>query len=239
MHKGQLEQVLVNLATNARDAMKQGGTFRIETSRIETFRADEEVTSQAVLVVSDTGCGMDERTQEKIFEPFFTTKEAGKGTGLGLAIVHGIIRQHAGQIKVRSEVGRGTTFEIRLPITTRLPRSKQHSSRSEDIEGGKETILIAEDDAQIRDVLQHNLSRLGYRLILAANGQEAIDRFKTEKDQIQLVLLDVIMPEKSGELAYQEIKTLRPDIRSILMSGYTADVIQSHGDILRDVPLLT
>jgi len=177
--------------------------------------------------LTDTGAGMDRETREKIFEPFFTTKEVGKGTGLGLSMVYGIIKQHEGYINVYSEPGRGTTFRIYLPlIEAKVEEIKPEVI--EPVERGTETVLLAEDEDAIREFIKKLLGEYGYKVITAASGQEAVNEFKAHKDKIQLVLLDVIMPNKNGKEAYEEIKKIRPDIKVLFMSGYPADIIHKH-----------
>jgi len=230
---GQIEQVLMNLATNARDAMPKGGLLTIVT---ETLDIDEEFIKEhgfgkegeyALISLTDTGAGMDRETREKIFEPFFTTKEVGKGTGLGLSMVYGIIKQHEGYINVYSEPGRGTTFRIYLPlIEAKVEEIKPEVI--EPVERGTETVLLAEDEDAIREFIKKLLGEYGYKVITAASGQEAINEFKAHKDKIQLALLDVIMPNKNGKEAYEEIKKIRPDIKVLFMSGYPADIIHKH-----------
>jgi len=171
---------------------------------------------------------MDEKTREHIFEPFFTTKEVGKGTGLGLAMAYGIIKQHNGYINVYSEPGRGTTFRIYLPLI----EAKAEEIKPEDIqviEKGTETVLLAEDGAEVREFTKNLLEEYGYNVITVVDGQDAINKFKVHKHSIQLLLLDVIMPNKNGKEAYEEIKQIKPDIRVLFMSGYPADVLHKHG----------
>jgi two-component system, cell cycle sensor histidine kinase and response regulator CckA len=230
---GQIEQVLMNLATNARDAMLEGGFLTIG---MEKIAIDEEFIKEhgfgkegayALIAVTDTGAGMDRETREKIFEPFFTTKEVGKGTGLGLSMVYGIIKQHDGYINVYSEPGSGTTFRIYLPLI----QGKADEIKPEviqTIERGTEIVLLAEDQTEVREFTKKLLEEYGYKVITAGSGQEAIDEFKAHKDEIQLLLLDVIMPNKNGREAYEEIKKIRPDIKVLFMSGYPADIIHKH-----------
>ena len=230
---GQIEQVLMNLATNARDAMPKGGLLTIGT---ETLDIDEEFIKEhgfgnegeyALISLTDTGAGMDRETREKIFEPFFTTKEVGKGTGLGLSMVYGIIKQHEGYINVYSEPGRGTTFRIYLPlIEAKVEEIKPEVIQP--VERGTETVLLAEDEDAIREFIKKLLGEYGYKVITVTSGQEAINEFKAHKDKIQLALLDVIMPNKNGKEAYEEIKKIRPDIKVLFMSGYPADIIHKH-----------
>ena len=232
--RGQIEQVMLNLATNARDAMPDGGELTIQTGmvNVDSSYAEghlfENTGMYAVLTVSDTGMGMDQKTRENIFEPFFTTKEVGKGTGLGLAMVYGIVKQHGGDINVYSEPGKGTTFMVYLPMIATKAEEKSESAESAPL-GSGETILLAEDDPQVRKVTGMYLREFGYRVIEAGNGEEAVKRFLENKDTIAIVLLDVIMPVKNGRDAYEEIKKLNPNIKAIFMSGYTDDIISRKG----------
>jgi two-component system NtrC family sensor kinase len=231
---GQMEQVLMNLANNARDAMPQGGSLTISTDLIEMDDAFVEAHgygrngSYALISVSDTGVGMNSETRTKIFEPLFTTKEPGKGTGLGLAMVYGIIKQHDGFIDVYSEPGKGTHFKIYLPATEAVPAACVTTESVSAVKGGTETILVAEDDEKLRKLSEIVLKQYGYRVISAENGQDAINKFREHMDKIQLVILDMIMPGKSGKEAYDEIKLMRPEMKVIFSSGYTADRIDKH-----------
>jgi len=228
---GQMEQVLMNLATNARDAMPEGGILSISTDIVEM--GDEyikahgygKVGKYVLISISDTGKGMDEKTKERIFEPFFTTKEVGKGTGLGLAIVYGIIKQHNGYIDVDSESGKGTTFRIYLPlIESEVEKEKPHIHVIQ--KGGTETVLIAEDEEDVRGLMKMVLEGHGYKVIEAVDGLDAINKFKENMDKIHLLLFDVIMPNKSGKEAYYAINEIRPGIKALFMSGYSKDIIQ-------------
>ena len=232
---GQIEQLLMNLATNARDAMPTGGSLTIG---IETIQLDEEFTRThgygspgmyAMIWVSDSGVGMDEKTREKIFDPFFTTKEEGKGTGLGLAIVYGIVKQHNGYINVYSEPGKGTTFKIYLPIVKAPKGEKSIEAPSAYPAGGAETILVAEDDAALRKLTSVVLSSFGYTVIEAEDGEDAVNKFRENKDAIRLLLFDIIMPKKNGREAYEEIRKIRPDVKVLFASGYTSDVMWQRG----------
>jgi two-component system cell cycle sensor histidine kinase/response regulator CckA len=235
---GQIVQVLMNLATNARDAMPEGGLLTISTELMEVD--DEYIHTHgygkpgkyAVITVSDTGEGMDEKTRERIFEPFFTTKEAGKGTGLGLSMVYGIITQHNGYINCYSEPKRGTTFRIYRPLIETDVEEKRTEGFSI-IKEGTETVLIAEDDVGVRVSIKETLKGFGYKVIEAVDGEDAIEKFNKNKDRVQLILLDVIMPRKNGNEAYEAMKKVMPDIKVIFMSGYTADIIQKRG-LLKD-----
>ncbi len=230
----QIEQVLINLATNARDAMPAGGSLVIETS---VERLDEEHAlayglrgpgSFAAVTVTDTGKGFDEETQERIFEPFFTTKEAGKGTGLGLSIVHGIIRQHGGHIMVESASGRGSKFKIYLPLVQAKP-GKATAVKSEPATGGTATLLIAEDDGTVRVLLRRMLEGAGYRILEASTGEDAIRTYYQDSDRIELLILDVVMPDRNGKDVYDEIRGMHPNIKALFISGYTADIIHKKG----------
>jgi PAS domain S-box-containing protein len=231
---GQIEQVLMNLATNARDALPKGGTLSISTDEVKLegdFISTHELVQAeryALLTVSDTGAGMDEQTREKIFEPFFTTKGAGQGTGLGLSIVYGIIKQHNGYISCSSKLGCGTTFEIYLPIIT-LQVNKGRSEAQRQAPGGTETILVAEDDQNVRNLVIGYLRSSGYHVIGAADGQEAIDQFTKNEKEIDFLILDVIMPKKSGKEVYDFAKAIHPEIEALFISGYTADDINKKG----------
>ncbi|MBA4349406.1 MAG: hybrid sensor histidine kinase/response regulator, partial [Thermodesulfovibrio sp.] len=234
----QIEQVLMNLTTNARDAMPERGSLTIETGLVEM---DEEFIKAyaygksgryALMIVTDTGIGMDEKTKEKIFEPFFTTKEVGKGTGLGLSTVYGIIKQHNGYINVYSEKGKGTTFRIYLPIIeTKAEEIKLPKEITEikELTGGTETILVAEDEEGVRKFSKSVLEQFGYKVIEAVDGNDAIKKFKEHKDKIHLLFFDVIMPSRSGKEAYNEIKKIKPDIKVLFASGFPAKVIEETG----------
>jgi PAS domain S-box-containing protein len=232
--KGQLEQVLMNLVTNARDAMPRGGNLHIATDRLEITSQNMLAHNIAVpgvyafISVTDNGMGMDRKTQARIFEPFFTTKEVGKGTGLGLAMVYGIIKKHNGFINVYSEPGQGTTFRIYLPLAQ---RAVGEIRREEGIAppSGSETILLVEDDQTVRTVTRTALEAFGYTVIEAADGEEAVRIFRARKDEIQMVLCDVIMPKKNGKETLDELKKMRPDIKALFMSGYTSDIIMQKG----------
>ncbi|MEW6714477.1 MAG: response regulator [Nitrospirota bacterium] len=230
----QIEQVLLNLASNAKDAMPKGGILTIETMPVSTDSAFikthgfGEPGVYALITVSDTGEGMDDRTREKIFEPFFTTKEFGKGTGLGLSIVYGIIKQHNGYINCYSEPGKGTTFKIYLPLI-KEEAEKVEIAETELPKGGTETILVAEDDASVRDLTKQILEGFGYTVIEAVDGIDAVNKFKENKDNVHLLLFDLIMPNKNGKDAYEDIQGIRHDIKVIFTSGYAADIIQRFG----------
>ncbi len=230
----QIEQVLMNLATNSRDAMPDGGSLTIRTELVEFDNEFIKIHGYgrpgfyAFISVEDTGAGMDEETKERIFEPFFTTKEVGKGTGLGLSMAYGIIRQHDGYISVYSKPGKGTTFKIYLPlIKSTIEEEKPVAFPS--IKRGTETVLIAEDDVEVRELTKKVLVGAGYKVLEAKDGTDALKVFIENKDKIHLLILDVIMPKKNGKEVYDEIKKERPDIKAVFMSGYNADVIHNKG----------
>jgi signal transduction histidine kinase/CheY-like chemotaxis protein len=230
-----IEQILLNLATNARDAMPHGGILAIETGRVEDAAAKNITHSFghtgpcAVLSVSDTGTGMDEETRGKIFEPFFSTKELGQGTGLGLAIVYGVVKQNKGHINVYSEIGRGTTFKIYFPLVEEESGVRELIKPSLATTGGKETILLAEDNDMVRELTRHLLTGYGYTVIEAADGEEALSKFRQHGDTIELILADVIMPKMSGRQFCEEALKAKPDIKIIFTSGYPADLVQKEG----------
>jgi|MudIll2142460700_1097286.scaffolds.fasta_scaffold02507_6 PAS domain S-box-containing protein len=233
---GQIEQVLMNLATNARDSMPAGGTLTIETGSIELDEGYAKTHGYgkpgryAVITVSDTGTGMAETTRVRIFEPFFTTKEIGKGTGLGLSIAYGIMKQHDGYINVYSEPGKGTTLKLYLPrITPEIKRA--HIQESIPFLSGFETILLAEDDSGVRNLTKKILEECGYTVIEAVDGEDAVSKVTENKKRIQLAILDVVMPKKNGKEAYDEIKKIAPRVRVLFTSGYTANTIQTRGFI--------
>lgn len=230
---GQMEQVLLNLAANARDAMPKGGSLTIKT---ELREIDDEFIkayafgvpgAYAVISVSDSGTGIDKEKQTRIFDPFFTTKEVGKGTGLGLSIVYGIIKQHNGYIKVYSEPGIGTTFKIWLPVIEDTAEEKPKAETLASIKGGTETILIAEDDDSLRKLTQTVLEAFGYTVITSEDGEDVITKFIENREKIQLLILDMTMPKKSGKEALEEIRKTRPGIKTLFMSGYTMETIKA------------
>ncbi len=241
---GQISQVLMNLATNARDAMPNRGRLTISTDSIhlspEFVQAHGygEPGMYALLAVTDTGTGMDEEVRSHIFDPFFTTKEEGKGTGLGLSIVYGIVKQHNGYINVYSEPGLGTTFKIYLPLLQSAGEKEQGEVRSA-LQGGTETVLIAEDDGQVRSITRDILEGYGYKVIEAEDGEAAVDQFTRHAESIDLLLFDVMMPKANGWEAYQEITELRPGVPILFMSGYPMDVIRSKGILTSEENYLT
>ncbi|MCX8022303.1 MAG: response regulator [Syntrophorhabdaceae bacterium] len=229
----QIDQILFNLVTNARDAMPRGGKLTIKTEVVEyTNRFPHafgfgEPGKYALISVTDTGIGMDEKTKEKIFDPFFTTKEVGKGTGLGLSTIYGIVTQHKGYIDLQSEPGKGTTFNIYLPLAIdEHTDDRRHNETL--MTGGKGNILIAEDNDEVRNLIAKVLNDFGYTTITAIDGEDAIEKFKTHPG-IDLLLLDTVMPKKNGREVYDEIKRFNPEIKVIFTSGYTGDVVLDKG----------
>lgn len=240
---GQFEQALMNLATNARDAMPKGGTLAIETSRIsldEAFIKGHgygQKGEYALVTVSDTGAGMDEKTRERIFEPFFTTKEMGRGTGLGLSMVYGVVRQNKGFIDCSSEPGKGTSFMIYLPLTE-VEVKEITKKEPATIARGTETILVAEDDESLRRLYQSVLQELGYTVIVVSDGEEAVARFRESRVHVDLLILDMVMPKKNGMEAYEAIQQVKPGIKALFVSGYTADILKVKGAVDEGIPLI-
>ena len=232
---GQIEQVLMNLVVNARDAMPEGGRLTVETSRVEI---DDDYTSThlnsqpgpyVMLAVSDTGAGMDAETRKHIFEPFFTTKEQGRGTGLGLSTVYGIVKQSGGSIWLYSELSQGTVFKIYLPIATPKDIELSTAPSPTTIPRGTETILIVEDEPQIRQLAFECLTHCGYKVLPSANGVEALQLVDSTQQPIHLVVSDVVMPKMSGRELVQRIAEVQPLVKVLFMSGYTNDAIVNHG----------
>ena len=241
---GQIEQVVMNLVLNARDAMPGGGHLLVETCLTdldaETVRRHPYMKggSYVVLAVSDTGIGMDQKTQERAFEPFFTTKGSEMGTGLGLAMVYGIVKQHNGFIHLYSEPGNGTTFKIYFPPVEAAPDVVISSNTSE-IRGGAETVLLVEDDESVRSLMERMLLDLGYTVLVARDGEEAVDLFRKNTDKIDLAILDVVMPRKGGKEAYEEMRKVRTDLKVIFMSGYTTNAVHESFVLIAGIPFLS
>ena len=239
----QIEQVLMNLVTNARDAMPAGGILTISEQTIDidgTFidvHGYGKIGRYAIISVEDTGAGLDEMTKARLFEPFFTTKEMGRGTGLGLAMVYGAVKQNNGFINVYSEVGNGTTFRIYLPEATGT------AERSEDAVilsplGGTETILLVEDDQALRILVVTVLDKYGYTVIEAIDGDDALARFNEHKESITLLITDVVMPKRSGIEVFEEIKKFNPEMKALFMSGYSKDITRVKGILNTSVNFL-
>lgn len=224
----QVEQVIMNLCLNARDAMPHGGRLIVETENHEVTNETAKVHSHAkpgsyvLLTISDTGIGMDKATSDHVFEPFFTTKEPGKGTGLGLATVYGIVKQHNGFLDVYSEPGRGTSFRVYLPSSSGIPEVGAGST-SDVVVAGTETILIAEDHPALREIAHQVLSSAGYHVLLAKDGEEAVQLVKQDPGGIDLLLVDIAMPRLSGAEAYRQICSLKPGLPVIFSTGFTAE----------------
>ncbi|HYA88863.1 MAG TPA: PAS domain S-box protein [Nitrospirota bacterium] len=240
---GQLEQVFMNLATNARDAMIEGGTLTIKTKRVAldqnfiTRHGYGSVGNFALITVTDSGSGMDGMTQARIFEPFFTTKEMGKGTGLGLSMVYGIVKQHDGYIAVSSAPGIGTTFEIYFPLV-QSSVNETASAKTADTLGGTETVLVAEDDEAVRNLTMTVLAESGYTVIGVSDGELALAKFIENKSRIRLLIFDVIMPKMNGKDAYEEIRKFRPNIKVLFMSGYAADIFEEKNISGKDLKII-
>ncbi len=231
----QIDQVVMNLAVNARDAMPRGGKLTIETKNVYLDEAyarqymEFNPGSYVMLAVSDTGIGMDKETQTHLFEPFFTTKEVGKGTGLGLATIYGIIKQSDGHIWVYSEVGQGTTFKVYLPRQAETVATDTLAASAVEVRRGYETILLVEDADMVRNLTQRILSKNGYTVLEAGNGAEALQICQNHSGPIHLLLTDVVMPGMSGRELADRLTPLRPGLKILYMSGYTDDAIVHHG----------
>jgi CheY-like chemotaxis protein len=232
---GQIEQVLLNLVVNARDAMPNGGRLTIETSNVELDRGYSATHTSfepglyVMLTVTDTGCGMDAQTQARMFEPFFTTKGPGKGTGLGLATVYGVVKQSGGYIYVYSESGRGTTFKIYLPqvsadLDVLLPDSEKRRSAR-----GTETILFVEDEQSVRELVRDYLVGAGYCILEASDGVQALKVAAAHPGPVHMLITDVVMPHLSGPQLATKLSAERTDLKVLFISGYTDDTVFRHG----------
>ncbi|MBF8258829.1 MAG: multi-sensor hybrid histidine kinase [Actinobacteria bacterium] len=241
--RGQIEQVVMNLCLNSRDAMPEGGRLTVETEDVvleeEYVRHNAYMRTgrYALLTVSDTGVGMDEKTRERVFDPFFTTKRPDKGTGLGLAMVYGIVKQHGGFIHLYSEPGKGTAFKVYFPAIEAQPDAVPEKRREEILRGGMETILLAEDEEAIRALVERTLKELGYTVLVASNGEEAIELFRQNKE-IALAVLDVVMPRKGGMEAFKEMHKANPNLKVIFMSGYAINAIHDSFVLIAGMPFL-
>ena len=232
----QLNQVILNLAVNGRDAMPRGGSLILETREVEVGTADVKAYPEVVpgryvlLSVTDTGCGMTPEVQARIFEPFFTTKSEGKGTGLGLSVALGIIRQSGGYLDVESKPGEGTQFKIYLPAVQEPAEGPESAQRTRlDPVGGGETVLLVEDEDTVRNVTTLLLESLGYRVLKAANGQQAMRLFETSSEKIDLLMTDVVMPDMTGQEVAEALLARDPSLTVIFQSGYTYDVMVRQG----------
>ncbi|HEY2824347.1 MAG TPA: ATP-binding protein, partial [Gemmatimonadales bacterium] len=240
--RGQMEQVLVNLAVNARDAMPHGGTLTIETRIVrldEAYareRADVRPGEYAALIVSDTGSGMTPEVRARIFEPFFTTKEQGKGTGLGLATSYGIVKQAGGHIAVYSELGHGSTLRAYLPHVIDAPEDTAASPTP--LPKGTETILLVEDDDSVRAVAARLLKGQGYTVLVAVNGPDALRLLDTHRARVDMLLTDVVMPAMGGRDVAEHVTRRVPGIRVLFATGYTDDVVLQHRLVEHDVRLI-
>ena len=241
--RGQIEQVLMNLCLNSRDAMPEGGRLVVETGDVVL---DEECVRRnpymktgryALLTVSDTGTGMDEKTRARVFEPFFTTKGPDKGTGLGLAMVYGIVKQHGGFIHLYSEPGKGTAFKVYFPAIEAQPDAIPEKHGGELVRGGTETILLAEDEESILSFIERALKALGYAVLVARNGEEAVEMFRRHKE-IVLAVLDVVMPRKGGKEAFEEMRKAKPELKVIYMSGYSVGAVHDSFVLAPGTPFL-
>jgi two-component system cell cycle sensor histidine kinase/response regulator CckA len=240
----QVEQILMNLCINARDAMPSGGSLAIQTCNASFD--DEYCLAQpyarpgeyAMLSVTDSGTGMDAATLDRIFEPFFTTKGPGKGTGLGLAMVYGIVRQHGGFIHVYSEVNVGTTIRVYLPISTHASEQPERVQDSSPVRGGTETILVAEDHEGLREVARETLTNFGYRVILAADGEQAVNEYLLHHNEIDIILMDVVLPKLGGPEAYARIRESGAEVPVIFATGYSADIALLERARQQSLPML-
>jgi two-component system, cell cycle sensor histidine kinase and response regulator CckA len=240
---GQIEQVILNLALNARDAMPEGGSLLIELTNVELDEAyarrhvSVKPGHYVMLAVSDTGIGMDSATQARVFEPFFTTKPEGRGTGLGLSTVYGIVKQSGGNVWVYSEPGQGATFKIYLPRVEEVVDLASETV-APDVLTGTETVLVVEDEPGVRDLVRKVLERHGYQVLLAASPREALETAQHHDGPIHLLTTDVVLPEMSGRALAQQAAASRPDMRVLYMSGYTDNAIVHHGVLKPDTPFL-
>jgi PAS domain S-box-containing protein len=241
---GQMEQVLMNLVVNARDAMPKGGKLTLETSNVDLDEgyARNHISVMpgpyVMLAVSDMGVGMSKEVQAQLFEPFFTTKEKGKGTGLGLSTVYGIVKQSKGNIWVYSEPGKGSTFKIYLPRVEESGHARENAKKEEESLQGSETVLVVEDDEMVRNVTLKILQRYGYAVLCARDGQEALRMCREHKEQVQLMLTDVVMPGMGGRDLEEKLQKIQPGMKVLFMSGYTDNAIVHHGMLDKGIAFL-
>ena len=241
---GQIEQIIVNLALNARDAMPGGGKLTIETADVSLDDAfcrthpDVQPGSHVMLTVSDTGEGIDEETREHLFEPFFTTKQQGAGSGLGLATVYGIVKQHGGAIDVHSVQGAGATFRIYFPRVQGRARAVTRSSSFKDLPRGAETVLVVEDEAMVRNIAIRILTRLGYTVLSAEDGPSALERASEQNAPIDLLFTDIVMPHMNGRELAVEMNARYPELKVLYTSGYTEQTIAHHGVLDQGIEFL-
>ncbi len=241
---GAMEQILINLVTNARDAMPDGGdiTINVYRSRLEDgYLASHpwaRLRDCVALAVSDTGTGMDESTRERVFEPFFTTKPHGVGTGLGLAMVYGLVKQHGGVIDVESEVGNGTTIRIYFPVSTAKTAPQTREETPSEVRGGTETVLVVEDEEPIRRVARRVLEKHGYRVVLAVDGEDALRKYRDQRNRIKLIISDIVMPNVGGMKFYEILRKEGPPPKILFTSGYTARDVRNSGMFDSSLPFL-
>ena len=241
--EGQFHQILLNMATNARDAMPKGGHMHIATREALVRKGSESKYDlsapgrYALITVSDTGSGIDEKNLGRIFDPFFTTKELGEGTGLGLAMIYGAVKQNNGSVLVKSEPDRGTTFNIYIPLVK--DEHQEHQTASSLGFKGSETILIAEDDDLIIMFMKKIFEDAGYKVILATDGEDAVEKFRDKRNEISIILSDVIIPKKNGLEIVEEAKRLKPSVKTVFISGYTADFLQEKGVLDGEIDIIT
>ena len=240
---GAVQQMLMNLATNARDAMPKGGTFFLNVERVsleaeEGAKRDVEPGDYTVIRVRDTGTGMDAETKARLFEPFFTTKGPEKGTGLGMAMIFGLMDQHDGFIHVESGLGQGTTISLYFPTISETVAGPVASDGPVEVARGTETILLAEDENALRRAGKRALEILGYRVLVAADGEEALEVFKARQPDIDLVISDVVMPKMGGADLLRAIRSIAPDIKFLFASGYGSADLATEDQILQTAPSL-
>jgi two-component system cell cycle sensor histidine kinase/response regulator CckA len=233
--RGKIQQIIMNLVVNARDAMPEGGKLTIETTAVDLEenyilnRPETRPGPYAMFAISDSGMGMNQETQARIFEPFFTTKEKGKGTGLGLSTVYGIVKQSDGYIWVYSEIGRGTTIKIYFPRVTETPEKSQIEKGEQSGSRGFETVLIVEDENAVRSFVSRVLRDRGFNVLEAADGREALHIAQDYPNEIHLVISDVVMPGVGGKALISHLEEVRPRVKSLFISGYTDNAIVHHG----------